>query len=160
VILVKLLEFRDSDLKILIETLASKQDQIVLVKWAADCAERVLCYFEEYFTEDNNPKNAIKTCRTWIDQDVSVTEARKRAFESHETARNIEMINISACYAARSAAQAVSTIHVSGHAVHAATYAVKAKFYKENTNRDEEVEIERTWQYKRLKELTEQNLIL
>ena len=40
-----------------------KQDHSSLVLWAADCAERVLPYFEENYPKDNRPRNAIEAGR-------------------------------------------------------------------------------------------------
>lgn len=44
----------------------SKQDQRLLAIWAADCAEHVLPFFEDVFPEDDRPRKAIETLRTWI----------------------------------------------------------------------------------------------
>jgi hypothetical protein len=41
----------------------SRQDQMTMAAWAADCAERVLPLFEKAYPEDGRPRNAIETCR-------------------------------------------------------------------------------------------------
>ena len=42
-----------------IAELVSKTDHKILIIWAADCAERVLLYFEEIYSEDNRPRKAV-----------------------------------------------------------------------------------------------------
>jgi hypothetical protein len=44
----------------------SKQDQRSLATCAADCAERVLPYFERAYPKDDRPRKAIEACRTWV----------------------------------------------------------------------------------------------
>ncbi|MCI0553995.1 MAG: hypothetical protein L0287_23855 [Anaerolineae bacterium] len=41
-----------------------KQDQRLMVTWAADCAERVLPVFEKAYPKDDRPRKAIEACRT------------------------------------------------------------------------------------------------
>ena len=44
----------------------SREDQRSLATWAADCAERVLPFFEKSYPNDNRPRKAIEVCRTWV----------------------------------------------------------------------------------------------
>jgi hypothetical protein len=71
------------------------------------------------------PQQAIAASRAWVDDRISVAEARSYAFASHHAAREIDSIP-SACFAARSAGHAAATAHVAGHAIHAALYALKS----------------------------------
>jgi hypothetical protein len=44
----------------------NKQDQRSMATWAADCAEKVLPFFEKAYPEDERPRKAIEVCRTWV----------------------------------------------------------------------------------------------
>ena len=46
--------------------LVRKTDHKTLAVWAVDCVERIMPYFEEKYTEDHRPRNAIETLRAWI----------------------------------------------------------------------------------------------
>jgi hypothetical protein len=92
---------------------------------AADCAERVLRFFEESCPEDNRPRKAIDAARAWARGDLPMITARRAAVASHAAAR--EATNAAATAAARSAGHAAATAHAAGHARHAAAYAVKAE---------------------------------
>ena len=72
-------------------------------------------------------------------------EARKLAFASHSAARKTGQDPVSLI--ARAAGHAVAAAHVSGHAFHAATYAVRAI---ENIFGSEAANREREWQYDQL----------
>jgi hypothetical protein len=96
----------------------------LLVLWAADCAEHVLPYFEKEHPKDDRPRKAIETARAWVRGEIKFSEVRSTALAAHAAARDSK--NLSACAAARSAGHAVATAHVSGHAPHAANYAVKS----------------------------------
>src|SRR5574337_667894 len=86
-----------------------KQDQRLMATWAADCAERVLPFFEKAYPKDNRPRKAIEACRTWVRTGV------------------FKMADIrGASLAAHAAGQAVATAHVRQHAFGAAYYALKA----------------------------------
>jgi len=49
-----------------ITELVSKINHRTLGIWAADCAERILPYFEEDYPEDKRPRMAIEALRTWV----------------------------------------------------------------------------------------------
>jgi len=117
-----------------------KQDQKLLAIWAADCAERVLGYFEKEYPNDERPRKAIEYARKWVRTGVlKMAYVRKAALDAHAAARDSQVPT--ATFAARSAGQAASVPHVAGHARAAASYALKAV-----ENPDEE----REWQLKHL----------
>jgi hypothetical protein len=135
--------------------LVSKTDQKVLAIWAADCAERVLPYFEKAFPKDKRPRLAIDAGQAWVRGELKMTEVRKVAFTAHAAAREAQTI-APASAAARAAGQAAGTAHVSGHAIHAATYALKAVQAATHKSKAEAaVAKEREWQYQRLLKLRE-----
>lgn len=111
----------------------------LLVIWAADCAEHVLPLFEDYYPEDDRPRQAIAAARAWVRSEMKMTKARKFALAAHAAARNAA--EPEAIAAARAAGHAAATAHVPGHAKHAAAYAAKSSL-------DPRVEIE--WQLQKL----------
>lgn len=103
----------------------NKQDQKLLAIWAADCAEKVLPYFEKAYPNDNRPRKAIKECRAWVKTGVfKMSDIRKASLDAHAAARKAEK-NEPACFAAHAAGQAVATAHVPQHAFGPAYYSLK-----------------------------------
>jgi len=92
---------------------------------AADCAERVLPYFEAAHPEDGRPRQAIEAGRAWVRGEITTAAARAAAFAAHAAARNAT--DPAACAAARAAGHAAATAHVAGHARYAEAYATKAE---------------------------------
>lgn len=143
-------KFIDSDIKEKIEEQLGKIDHSTAVRWAADCAEHVLAYYEQLSPTDQRLKKAIETAHLWTKGEIKVREARKAAFEVHAAARETQ--DEAAAAAARAAGQAVSTAHMAEHAIHASTYAVKSVAFAKDFSKDAVAE-ERQWQYQRLLEL-------
>jgi hypothetical protein len=104
---------------------ASMRGRRAQAAWAADCAERVLPYFEEAFPDDDRPRKAVEAARAWARGEIRVSEARTAALAAHAAAR-FAAERPAACAAARAAGHAAATAHVVGHARHAAAYAKKA----------------------------------
>ena len=128
----------------------SKQDQMTMAAWAADCAERVLGLFETAYPGDDRPRNAIETCRTWVRTGVfRMAEIRGASLGAHAAARDAKE-NDAACFAARAAGQAVATAHVPQHAYGGAYYALKAVAAADPANAGVNVAREREWQAARL----------
>jgi len=97
-----------------------------LATWAADCAERVLPLFEKAYLNDDRPRKAIAVCQEWVRTGMfKMSTIRGASLAAHAAAREVKE-NVAACFAARSAGQAVATAHVSQHAFGAAYYALKA----------------------------------
>jgi hypothetical protein len=101
-----------------------EQDHRSLALWAANCAQRVLPYFEEHYPKDDRPRKALEAGRAWAQGELSVSKARAAAFVAHAAARDAD--DAAARAAARAAGHAAATAHVAGHARHAAAYAVNA----------------------------------
>jgi hypothetical protein len=137
-----------------IEELAGRTAHRTLAIWAADCAERVLPYFEERYPEDNRPQKAIEALRAWIQTGVfKMADIRKDALGAHAAAREVEEYN-PARSAARAAGQALATAHVPRHAIAAAIYAATAVRDATDSSDAEAATVrEREWQYQRLVEL-------
>ncbi len=102
------------------------ENQRALATWAAECAERVLAYFEKVYPQDDRPRKAIEVCRTWVSTGVfKMADIRGASLAAHAAARAAKE-NDAACFAARAAGQAVATAHVPQHAYGGAYYALKA----------------------------------
>jgi hypothetical protein len=128
----------------------NKQDQRSLAIWAADCAERVLPFFEKAYPKDDRPRKAIEACRTWVRTGVfKMADIRKAALEAHAAAREAKE-NDAACFAARAAGQAVATAHVPQHAFGAAYYALKIVAAANPTNTGIKLAKESNWQSRHL----------
>lgn len=113
-------------MKELIEELTEILDKKTLVIWATDCAEHSLSYFEEKYPNDLRPRKAIEAARLWINGNLSICEAKKAAFESHEAAREAQEIGDKlSCSIARACGHAVATVHVKEHAIHTSYYITK-----------------------------------
>ncbi|ACZ62540.1 hypothetical protein DhcVS_1442 [Dehalococcoides mccartyi VS] len=102
-----------------------KADQRLLAIWAAECAERVLPFFEENYPGDDRPRKAIEVLWDWIDTGVfSMAVIRKASLDAHAAAKGKEEKD--AVFAAHAAGQAVGTVHVVTHALGAALYSIRA----------------------------------
>ncbi|HXW98211.1 MAG TPA: hypothetical protein VEI51_00640 [Methanomicrobiales archaeon] len=130
---------------------AFKPDQKLLALWAADCAGHVLPFFEEKYPDDDRPRKAIGTCRTWAATGVfRMAVIRKASLESHAAARFArDHGEEAACFAARAAGHSVATAHVPDHSVGAAVYAIQAAV-AHSRDLDEGMIREREWQLRRL----------
>ena len=139
-----------------IRELVRKSDHKIVAIWAADCAERVLPYFEEKYPEDNRPRKAIEACRTWARTGVfRMADVRKTALAAHAAAREVKEDH-AARSAARAAGQALSTAHVPAHAIAAAVYAATSVRDAANSiDADIATIKERDWQYQHLLKLNE-----
>ena len=137
----------------------TKADQKLLATWSADCALRVLRFFENAHPNDDRPRKAIQACRKWVRTGVfKMAEIRGASLGAHAAARKAKA-NDTACFAARAAGQAVATAHVPQHAVGGAFYALKAIAAANPEKAEGKVARELAWQSRRLaKSLREGNL--
>ena len=145
---------KNSALKELVEA----SDKRSLAIWALACAERVLPYFEAEFPQDSQPRQALATLQDWIDTgEFSMKIIRAAALASHAAAREVGE-DTPARSAARSAGQAVSTVHVKEHALAAANYALQAIFRANIENNPEDsIKSERKWQTQHLMEFQQES---
>ncbi len=133
--------------------IVSQTDQKILARWAIDCAERVLPYFEDENPRDKRPRKALETLQKWIDTgEFSMSVIRKASLDSHAAAREVAG-DSPARSAARAAGQAVATAHVKTHAIGAAIYGLQAIHRAKG-----DIIKEREWQYHHLLDLKNQDL--
>jgi len=135
-----------------------KEDQRAMATWAADCAERVLPFFEQAYPQDDRPRKAIEACRTWVLTGVfKMAEIRGASLSAHAAARDAKENN-AACFAARAAGQAVATAHVPQHAFGAAYYALKAIAAMDPDHAEGKIVEEQNWQSGHLPENLRQEI--
>lgn len=141
------------------EELVKGTDKRILAAWAIDCAERVLPYFEEKFSNDPRPRDALVALRVWIQTGVfHMADIRGASLASHAAAREVGE-DTPARSAARAAGQAVATAHVPAHALGAAIYAQQAVWRAANpADADTAVAGERDWQYRHLVEVMREKI--
>jgi len=121
-----------------------------LALWAADCAERVLPYFEDLHPDDDRPRKAILECREWVRTGVfHMAVIRRVSLSAHAAAKEVKG-NDAACFAAHAAGQAVGTAHVNTHALGSSIYAIRAVIAYTG-DIDEGLVKEREWQLERLR---------
>src|SRR4030042_3494217 len=126
-----------------------KRNQKQLALWAADCAERVLSFFEKAYPEDSRPRKAIAACRKWAQTGVfKMADIRKASLAAHAAACKAKEDN-AACFAAHAAGQAVATAHVPQHAFGASYYSLKA-IAAANSADESKIAKEFNWQYRHI----------
>jgi hypothetical protein len=127
-----------------------RPNQKVLAVWAADCAERVLPYFEDRYPEDNRPRQAVAALHEWIRTGVfKMAVIRQASLGEHAAAKGKKEAD--AVFAAHAAGQAVGTAHVVTHALGASLYGIRAAAaHWGNINEGFK---ERDWQLERLRKM-------
>ncbi len=100
-----------------------RADHVLLARWAADCAERVVHLFARH-SEDTRPQQALATARAWANGEVRTGAAMKASLAAHAAARQVK--DKAAIAAARAAGHAVATAHAADHSMGALLYALKA----------------------------------
>ena len=101
----------------------SEAERRTVAAWAADCAERVLPFFEAEAPGDNRPYEAIARTRAFARGELDVAEQIRRRFAGGGAAHGV---GTTAAAAARAAGQASAIPHMGAHALAAAAYAAKA----------------------------------
>ncbi|MFI6729839.1 hypothetical protein NRF20_43230 [Streptomyces sp. R-74717] len=138
----------------------SREDQRKMAAWAADCAERVLPFFERVHPEDERPRKAVEACRKWVETGVfRMADIRRASLDAHAAARAVKAADDAACFAARAAGQAVATAHVPQHAFGGSYYALKSLAATDREQAETLATTEREWQAQQLPEDLEQEFL-
>jgi hypothetical protein len=101
----------------------SEAERRIVAAWAADCAGRVLPFFEAEAPGDLRPHDAIARARAFARGELDVAEQIRRRFAGGRAARDVGPV---AAAAARAAGQASAIPHMGAHALGAAAYAARA----------------------------------
>ena len=140
-------KFTDPAASVSIAKRAKKSDHGVLAVWAADCAVRVLPFFEKECPDDERPRKAIADAWQWARDGIfHMAAVRGSALGAHAAAREVRSSE-AARFAARAAGHAIATAHVPTHSIAAAWYAAKAVWASDPDNAEYNVGKERQWQY-------------
>ena len=102
----------------------SEADRRVVATWAADCAERVLVFFETEAPVDGRPRDAISRTRAFANSELGAAGEIRLRFIAGRAAQAVS--SPAAAAAARAAGQASAVAHMGAHALGAAAYAAKA----------------------------------
>lgn len=125
-------------------------DHHLLAVWSADCAQRVLHFFEQVRPNDDRPRRAIEQAHAWARGEITMTQARIAAYAAHAAAREVSG---AAKEAARAAGHAVSVAHMADHELGGAAYAIRAVRAAAPADQREEVgRLECQWQRAQLPE--------
>lgn len=140
----------------ILELLATTEHKVA-AQWALDCLNRVLPVFEEKHPNEDIPAHAVQTLKDWMNDKISMWEARKYCWMVLKLARELEPQDKACCQIVRAASHCLATCHVITHAEGTAMYAVSAiqHLNRENNKADTiaQMEHERQWQIQRLLQL-------
>jgi len=138
-------------MKELIETTEHK----VLAIWAIDCLERFMPYLENNYPNENRPRTAINILKKWLNDEISMWEARKYCFSVLAFGREIEESDKIGCQIARACSHTLATCHVPTHCEIVTLYTLSSMQYQNQDKKNvfELMESEREWQINHLIEL-------
>lgn len=141
----------DSEIQALIENTNHK----LLAQWVIDCLNRVFYIFVERYPNETIPQTAIKILKDWMEDKISMWEARKYCWTVLKLARELEKKDKVSCQIVRATSHCLATCHVPTHAEGTAMYVISAIQYqnKDKENVTELMEQERKWQINHLLEL-------
>ena len=122
-------------------------DRRLVAAWAADCAKRVLGFFEAAAPDDGRPRALIARARAFARGELDTAGEIRRRFAGGVAVGEVR--DPVAMAAARAAGQAVGVCHMGAHALGAAAYAASAVGLA-SPHRPEAVGDEIAWQLEHL----------
>lgn len=139
-----------------IQEFIAKTNHKVLAQWGIDCLNRIFFIYEERYPNNNTLKTAIDILNSWMQDKITMWEARKYCWTVLKLAREIESEDKVCCQIARATSHCLAICHVPTHAEGVAMYVISAIKYlnKDKENVIEIMEDERKWQINHLKEMT------
>lgn len=142
-----------------IQELIKETEHKTLAIWAIDCFNRGRYLFNKEYQENEIIDKALDTLKLWINDEITMWEARKYCWVVLKAAREIEEKDKVACQILRACSHTLATCHVKTHSEGAAIYVISAIkiFYKDKENVIQLMEDEREWQINHLIELKEKN---
>lgn len=139
-----------------IQALIKQTDKKTLALWAIDCFNRRRSLVKEEYIEENKIiDHALATLNLWLEDKMTMWEARKYCWTVLKAAREIEAQDKVACQMLRACSHTLATCHVATHAEGSAMYVLSAMQYAYQGNEDliTMLEDERAWQIEHLKEM-------
>ena len=142
--------------------LISETNHKILAIWAIDFFNRGRYLFNKDYPENEIIDKALDTLKLWINDSITMWEARKYCWVVLKSAREIEPKDKVACQILRACSHTLATCHVPTHSEKASMYIISAiqHYYKNNENVIELMEKEREWHISHLLELKKQRQIL
>ncbi|RBQ03341.1 putative immunity protein [Pedobacter miscanthi] len=137
------------NLRIEIDKLNDNANQVILAKWAINCAKHILPLAKNENIDFSVIEAGFKVNEQWQVGKATVHEVRKAGFKIHAVARKRE--TSVGKNAIRTAGQAVAVGHMREHAMVCADYAIKTigLAFPDDLNR---IKKEREWQLEALKQ--------
>lgn len=144
---------KDIRIKELIEIMEQK----TLAIWAIDCLERFMPYLELNYPNEERPRTAINILKSWINDEITMWEARKYCWKVLAFGREIEESDKVGCQIVRACSHTLATCHVPSHYQGVMIYTLSAIQYQnmDRENVKELMEKEKEWQINHLLELKE-----
>ena len=149
---------KDIRMKELIETIEHK----TLALWSIDCLERFMPYLESKYPNEERPRTAINILKQWLNDEITMWEARKYCWKVLAFGREIEESDKVGCQIARACSHTLATCHVPRHCEGVTIYTLSSIQYQnqDNENVFELMENEREWQINHLLELKKEKEII
>ena len=138
-----------------IQKLIKETDHKLLARWAIDCLNRVLYIFEQRYPDEKVPYKAIEILENWMNDKISMWEARKYCWLVLDLARSLEKDDKVCCQILRATSHCLATCHVPTHAEGTAMYTISAiqHYNKGRKSVIKLMEDERKWQIEHLLKL-------
>ncbi len=139
--------------------LINNTEHKTLAIWAMDCFNRGRYLFNKDYPENQIIDKALELLKLWINDEITMWEARKYCWVVLESARKLEEKDKVACHILRACSHTLATCHVPTHSEGASMYIISAIkiCYKDKENVIELMERERNWQINQLLELKKSN---
>ena len=134
-----------------ISKLFESQEQIILAKWSLELAKHIIQITNFDIGNYTEIKEGFDINELWQEGKVRIYDVRKIGFKIHQIAR--EQPNEITKNTVRVIGQAVASGHMKEHSIVASDYAIKVINILYN-NDMKKVKEERTWQLKKLIELS------
>lgn len=140
-----------------IQELIKTTDQKILARRAINCLNRILYIYQDKYPNENTPTTALNLLNDWLNDKVTMWEARKYCWTVLAKAREIEKIDKVSFQILRATSHTLATCRVKTHAEGSAMYVISSlKYLNKDLNQKELVKLleeERKWQINNLVEL-------
>lgn len=138
--------------------LINNTEHKTLAIWAIDCFNRGRYLFNKDYLGNEIIDKALDILNLWINDRITMWEARKYCWTVLRAAREIEEKDKVACQILRACSHTLATCHVPTHSEGTGMYVISAIkiFYKDKGNVIELMEKEREWQINHLLDLKSQ----
>ena len=138
-----------------IQELIKTTNHKTLAIWAMDCFNRGRYLFNQDYQENEIIDKALNTLKLWLDDGITMWEARKYCWVALKAGREIESKDKVACQILRACSHTLATCHVPTHSEGAGMYIISAiqYFYQDQENVTELIKKEKEWQINHLMEL-------